>query len=89
MTLAALDVARDRGLSVPQDLSLIAFGDTPTVRFAQPPLNAVDLPLAAAVSCAVERLIVPGTSSYDNAVIEVAARLIERSSTASASPRVA
>ncbi len=54
MTLAALEVARDRGLHVPRDLSLISFDNTPIVRFSQPPLTAVDQPIAETVSLAVE-----------------------------------
>ena len=42
MTLAALEVVRDRGLSVPEDFSLISFDNTPIVRFTQPPLTAAD-----------------------------------------------
>lgn len=82
MTLAALEVARDRGLSVPQDLSLISFDNTPIVRFSQPPLTAVDQPIAETVSRAVEQLIARGPDGDDDAVIEVPAGLVERSSTA-------
>ena len=41
MSLATLDVARDLELSVPADLSLISFDDTPIVRFTVPTLTAV------------------------------------------------
>ena len=57
MALAALEVARELGLSVPDDLSLISFDDTPIVRFARPPLTAVDQPIAATASRAVELII--------------------------------
>src|SRR4051812_7170299 len=39
MALATLDVARDAGLSVPADLSVISFDDTPIVRFTVPTLT--------------------------------------------------
>ena len=84
MTLAALEVARDRGLSVPHDLSLISFDNTPIVRFSQPPLTAVDQPIAETVSRAVEQLIARGKDGDDDLVIEVPAVLVERSSTAPA-----
>jgi LacI family transcriptional regulator len=84
MTLAALAVARERGLNVPRDLSLISFDNTPIVRFSQPPLTAVDQPIAETVSRAVEQLIARGEDSDGDAVIEVAAGLVERSSTAPA-----
>jgi LacI family transcriptional regulator len=84
MALAALEVARDRGLGVPRDLSLISFDNTPIVRFTQPPMTAIDQPIAETVSRAVERLIAgPGTDAGEP-VIEVPAALVERSSTAAA-----
>lgn len=82
MALAALEVARERGLSVPDDLSLISFDNTPIVRFTQPPLTAVDQPIAETVSRAVEQLIARAPDGHDDAVIEVAAGLVERASTA-------
>ena len=89
MTLAALEVARDRGLDVPRDLSLISFDNTPIVRFSQPPLTAIDQPIAETVSVAVEQLIARVDDGDDKPVIEVAAGLVERSSTAPAPVRAA
>src|SRR3546814_13305735 len=57
MALATLEVARSRGLEIPRDLSLISFDNTPIVRFTQPPLTAVDQPIAETVSRAVELII--------------------------------
>ncbi|WP_086609042.1 LacI family DNA-binding transcriptional regulator [Erythrobacter donghaensis] len=82
MALAALEVARERGLTVPDDLSLVSFDNTPIVRFTQPPLTAIDQPIAATVSRAVEHLIARTPNGDDDAVIEVAAGLVERASTA-------
>jgi LacI family transcriptional regulator len=84
MALAVLEVARERGLAVPKDLSLISFDNTPIVRFTQPPLTAVDQPIAETVSRAVEQLIARDTGEGSHAVIEVAAALVERASTAPA-----
>ena len=50
MALATLEVARLRGIAVPQQLSLISFDNTPLVHFTQPPLTAVDQPIAATAS---------------------------------------
>jgi LacI family transcriptional regulator len=86
MALAALEVARDRGLVVPSDLSLISFDNTPIVRFTQPPLTAIDQPIAETVSRAVEQLIARGDGDGAG-VIEVPAALVERSSTAPAPDR--
>lgn len=84
MALAALEVARERGLSVPEDLSLISFDNTPIVRFSQPPLTAIDQPIAETVSRAVEHLIARTPEAQQQGVIEVAAGLVERASTAPA-----
>jgi LacI family transcriptional regulator len=75
---------RDRGLSVPRDLSLISFDNTPIVRFTNPPLTAIDQPIAETVSRAVEQLIAREPADDGDPVIEVAAALVERSSTAPA-----
>jgi LacI family transcriptional regulator len=89
MSLAALEVARDLGLGVPGDLSLISFDDTPIARFAVPPLTSVDQPIAATASRAVELIIdmQRGKELPDEPVI-VPAALIERQSTA-ACPAIA
>ncbi|HEY6964532.1 MAG TPA: LacI family DNA-binding transcriptional regulator [Erythrobacter sp.] len=84
MALAALEVARERGLDVPRDLSLISFDNTPIVRFTQPPLTAIDQPIAETVSRAVEQLIARESKGEGDSVIEVAAALVERASTAPA-----
>ena len=42
---------------MPADLSVISFDDTPIVRFAVPALTAVDQPIAATASRAVELII--------------------------------
>lgn len=81
MTLAALEVARDRGLHVPRDLSIISFDNTPIVRFSQPPLTAVDQPIAETVAKAVEQLITLRGKAHSGAVIDVPASLVERAST--------
>jgi len=57
MAMATLEVARARGLSVPGDLSIISFDDTPVVRFAHPPLTAIEQPIAAVTARAVELII--------------------------------
>ena len=54
------------------------------MRFSQPPLTAIDQPIAETVSRAVEQLIARLPESEGDKVIEVAAGLVERSSTAPA-----
>ena len=83
MSLATLEVARDLGLSVPGDLSLICFDDTPIARFAIPPLTSVDQPIAATASRAVELIIdmQRGKEVPDEPVV-VPAALVRRYSSA-------
>lgn len=82
MTLATLDTANQRGLRVPDDLSLISFDNTPVVRFTVPQLTAVDQPIAATFSKAVELLITTGEDVVQNQPVVTEGSLIERSSTA-------
>lgn len=83
MALACLAVARELGLRVPDDLSIISFDNTPIVRFTQPPLTAVDQPVAATASKAVEMIILEQRGEeLPPQPIVVEAGLVERQSTA-------
>jgi LacI family transcriptional regulator len=86
MALAALAVANRRGLAVPADLSILSFDNTPVVRFTQPPLTAIDQPVAEQTALAVD-MIIRSLRSKDvpEQPIMVEAGLVERSSTASPS----
>ena len=57
MAIASLRVAEERGLGVPDDLSVISFDDTPIVRFSRPPLTAIVQPIAATAARAAEWLM--------------------------------
>lgn len=57
MTLGALEVARELGLDVPRDMSLVSFDDTPVMRYADPPMTAIVQPIAAVASRAVQLII--------------------------------
>jgi LacI family transcriptional regulator len=57
MALATLEVSEAFGLSVPNDLSVISFDNTPLAHFTRPPLTAIDQPIAATTSMAVELII--------------------------------
>ena len=80
MTLAALEVARDRGMHVPRDISMISFDNTPIIRFSQPPLTAIDQPIAETVAIAVEQLITLKGKPHTGGTIDVKAGLVERAS---------
>nr|WP_137677656.1 LacI family DNA-binding transcriptional regulator [Parerythrobacter lutipelagi] len=80
MALGAMQVAREMGLSIPHNLSLISFDNTPVVRFTKPPLTAVDQPIAETASRAVELLIGNAKAGDEPLVIE--GSLVMRESTA-------
>jgi LacI family transcriptional regulator len=83
MALATLAFAQQAGLTVPDDLSIVSFDNTPIVRFCNPPLTAVDQPIAEITSRAVELLIAAQTVGVDpGSLTVVRASLIERGSTA-------
>ncbi len=82
MALAVLQVAKERGLSIPEDLSLVSFDNTPVVRFTQPQLTAIDQPIAATFARAVELLITNGDSPPYEQPVVIEGALVERGSTA-------
>ncbi len=87
IALATLEVARRRGLSVPDQLSLVSFDNTPVVRFTHPPLSAVDQPIAEITSRAVEQIIkTHGGRTHSDTPIIVKAGWVERGSTAPPPP---
>ncbi|WP_137862935.1 MULTISPECIES: LacI family DNA-binding transcriptional regulator [unclassified Sphingomonas] len=57
MALGVLHAAGPLGLSVPGDLSVVSFDDTPTVRMSVPALTAIRQPIAAMTAKAAELLI--------------------------------
>lgn len=81
MSLATLAVIHQSGLEVPRDISLISFDNTPVVRFTQPPLTAIDQPIAETVSRAVELIIAQlQDEPVPEGEISVPATLVERAS---------
>jgi LacI family transcriptional regulator len=83
MAIAALEVARARGLDVPGDLSLISFDDAPSVRLTHPPLAAIVQPISEVTAKAVELIIgeLAGREKPGEPIV-IPAHLVLRSSTA-------
>ncbi|MGY2066271.1 LacI family DNA-binding transcriptional regulator [Blastococcus sp. SYSU DS0619] len=82
-----LEAARQAGLSVPGDLSVVGFDDLPMARWSSPPLTTVRQPLADMGRMAgrmLHRLITGG--QLDTQRMELATSLVPRASTA-ARPR--
>lgn len=86
MAFAALDVAKAMGLSVPENLSLLSFDNTPMVRFTSPPLTAVDQPIAETAARAVELIIAAQKGEeLPQDITIVTAKIVERQSVATLS----
>ena len=77
------EAARQRGLRVPQDLSIIGFDDLPVARWVSPPLTTVRQPLAEMGRAAAQMLddLIDGLPLRTNRV-ELSTELIVRESTA-------
>jgi LacI family transcriptional regulator len=70
-------------MNVPADLSLVSFDNTPIARFAIPPLTAVDQPIAATTSRAVELIIdIQRGKDVPEEPVIVPAAIVRRRSTA-------
>ncbi len=65
MALGAIRAVRQRGLSVPQDVSVVGFDDSPLIAFTEPPLTTIRQPVEAMATAAVDALLeeVGGTSA--------------------------
>jgi LacI family transcriptional regulator len=77
------EAARQRGLRVPQDLSVVGFDDLPVARWVSPPLTTVRQPLAEMGRAAAQMLgsLIEGTPLRSGRV-ELSTELIVRESTA-------
>lgn len=78
MALGAMRAARERGLSIPNELSVVGFDDTPSSRSAWPPLTTVRQPLQELGAASVD-LIVSGKNENH---FECRFTLVERGSVA-------
>lgn len=57
MALGVMRAARERGLSIPEDISIVGFDDTPSSRSAWPPLTTVRQPLQEFGAAAVDIIV--------------------------------
>lgn len=82
--IGALAEARESGVSVPGELSVVAIHDLRFAELTTPPLTAVELPLRAMASAGVELLLrlIRGGEPEEIVVADPPPRLIRRSSTA-------
>ncbi|HLU73294.1 MAG TPA: LacI family DNA-binding transcriptional regulator [Nonomuraea sp.] len=57
MALGAIRACRQRGLSVPGDVSVVGFDDSPLIAFTDPPLTTVRKPIGPMATAAVQTLL--------------------------------
>jgi LacI family transcriptional regulator len=81
--LGVYEAARQRGLRIPQDLSVVGFDDLPMSQWTSPPLTTVRQPLAEMGRVAAEMLgtLVEGLT-LSSPRMELATELVVRASTA-------
>jgi DNA-binding LacI/PurR family transcriptional regulator len=83
MALGAIRAARERGLSVPEDVSVVGFDDTELMRFTDPPLTTVQQPVTRIVDHAVSVLLAQIQGQpFDRAERMLSGELIVRATTA-------
>ncbi|MFI2613979.1 LacI family DNA-binding transcriptional regulator [Streptomyces sp. NPDC018584] len=88
MALGAIRAARQRGLEVPDDVSVVGFDDSPLIAFTDPPLTTVRKPVPAMGQAAVRTLLeeIGGTPAPHSEFVFMP-ELVVRGSTASAPRR--
>ncbi|MEU8248324.1 LacI family DNA-binding transcriptional regulator [Nonomuraea sp. NPDC048916] len=57
MALGAIRACRERGLSVPGDVSVVGYDDSPLIAYTDPPLTTVRQPVQAMVAAAIDTLL--------------------------------
>jgi LacI family xylobiose transport system transcriptional regulator len=81
--LGLYEAARELGLRIPDDLSVVGFDDLPAARWVGPPLTTVRQPLAEMAAAAARIVIDIARGRRPSALrIELATELVERASTA-------
>ncbi|MAF29498.1 MAG: LacI family transcriptional regulator [Croceicoccus sp.] len=80
MAAASMHVARNKGLLVPDDLSIIGFDDSPIASHIWPPLTTVRWPIREMASVAAHKLI--DSEDADQLPSRLPSQLIRRSSVA-------
>lgn len=80
MALGALDVLREAGLAVPNDVSLVGYNDLPAMDLVDPPLTTVRYP-SRQIGQAAGELILEVLAGEEPENVQLDARLVVRGST--------
>ncbi len=78
--MGVYEAARQHGLRLPQDLSVVGFDDVPMAQWVSPPLTTLRQPLAEMATLATRTLLAGDSMGFHNRV-ELATTLVVRSST--------
>ncbi|MEU5312777.1 substrate-binding domain-containing protein [Streptomyces sp. NPDC021562] len=90
MALGAYSALAERGLRVPDDISVVGFDDLPEARWAAPALTTVRQPLAEMAATALRLLVrMMHGDRPEGTRTELSTRLVERASTAAPPARSA
>ncbi|MBW8797465.1 MAG: LacI family DNA-binding transcriptional regulator [Streptomyces sp.] len=85
--LGLYEAARELGLRIPEDLSVVGFDDLPIARWVGPPLTTVRQPLTEMAEVAARMVIDLARGNLPSALrVDLATSLVERSSTAPRPP---
>ena len=85
MALGGYEAVRQRGLRVPDDVSIIGFDDLPEVRWSSPPLTTVRQPLSEMGALAARTLLrLAGGERIESLRFELPTQLVVRDSTGQA-----
>ena len=87
MALGVVRAARERGLDVPEDVSVIGYDDTPLIAFTDPPLTTVRQPVSAMGAAAATALVGRDGPQTEPGEYRFAPELVVRGSTAPRRPR--
>ncbi|MEV0716721.1 LacI family DNA-binding transcriptional regulator [Asanoa sp. NPDC050611] len=82
MAVAGLGVAQEMGLTVPGDLSIVAFDDSPLCRLVHPALTALTRDIPAFGALAARQLLTAISGQPVGSVEDTTAKLVPRASTA-------
>jgi len=80
--LVAMAAARDRGLSIPDDISIVGFGDIPDASLCEPQLTTVRQPLQAMGEAAMTMLLAILDGREHEQHIRMSTEIIVRATTA-------
>ncbi len=81
--LGAYQAAREAGLRIPEDLSVVGFDDLPVVAWVDPPMTTVHQPLTQMAAAATELALTVGRGETVSQMgLEIATTLTVRASTA-------